>query len=300
MFYESAVPSSLEFKRLHFDKLFANQPYRLSDVTIYQVGDLFTRSGYHVEEHRQACHELTLVVSGKGSHSADGRAYAMERGDLLLEAEGHTHSSMADRMDPFRFYYIGFSFVQGQENAPCNQGINALLSSGVRLLHDDTCFAENCFKGIFTELVALKPNTAQMIECYVHQLLLHTARLAMGGMHAPAKTDLAQGNPIVYQVMRYIDEQYQHIDNLSHISKVMGYSYSYLAHLFSETVGMTMHKYVDEKRFNRAVELLRTTDTSVTSIAEELNYKSVHAFSKAFRERYGLSPTEYQAIYAER
>lgn len=300
MYYESAMPSTLEYKRFHFDRLFVEKPYVLSDMLIYQIGDLFTKSGYHVQAHNQDCHELTLVVAGEGIHTVDGVAYKMKRGDILLAARGTVHASQSDNVNPFRFYYIGFNFQEEAQKDISYASLLTLLQKKSILMHDNTGFVEQCMKGVFAELVELKVNSSLMIECFVRQIILYLDRLRADGASVKAtvgQRGVAKGNELMYNVMQYIEQNFATLENLSHIADSLGYTYPYLSRMFKKVAGVTMREYLDQKRFDKAVEMLAGSVTSITDIAYALNYQSVHAFSKAFKERFGLSPKEYHAMH---
>ena len=85
---------------------------------------------------------------------------------------------------------------------------------------------------------------------------------------------------------------------LQKLSETFGYSYSYIADLFSRNMGEPLKEYFTRRRFERAAQLLED-GMSVTQIAEMLGYKSIHSFSRAFTKRFGVSPLEYRKAQKE-
>ena len=67
---------------------------------------------------------------------------------------------------------------------------------------------------------------------------------------------------------------------------------------FKEAYGETPHQYVLTRRVERAQELLRNTELSVTEICLEVGFQSLGSFSAAFSRVAGLSPTAYRATVA--
>ena len=55
---------------------------------------------------------------------------------------------------------------------------------------------------------------------------------------------------------------------------------------------MPVFTWLREERLRQARELLASTETSIASIADHLGYSSQANFAKAFRERFGCSPSE--------
>ena len=64
---------------------------------------------------------------------------------------------------------------------------------------------------------------------------------------------------------------------------------------FRTTFGETPHRYLQRRRIERAMALLRTTSVTVTEAATAVGFESLGTFSRTFRAIVGLSPTEYRA-----
>lgn len=77
------------------------------------------------------------------------------------------------------------------------------------------------------------------------------------------------------------------------MAEAVGYSSSYLSHLFKEKTGMTLQSYLARKKIERGVELMKSGCYSWTQIALELHYETPQAFSKAFRRVMQKSPSEF-------
>ena len=78
------------------------------------------------------------------------------------------------------------------------------------------------------------------------------------------------------------------------LAKRLAVSRSALAEKFSQLLGEPPHRYLARLRFDIASERLRTTDDKIASIAVSAGYKSLAAFSKAFKQQLGMSPGEYR------
>ena len=58
---------------------------------------------------------------------------------------------------------------------------------------------------------------------------------------------------------------------------------------------MSPQAFLIQVRLEQAALLLRETDLSIGSVAQSAGYNDALSFSKAFRQKYGLSPSEYKA-----
>jgi transcriptional regulator GlxA family with amidase domain len=69
---------------------------------------------------------------------------------------------------------------------------------------------------------------------------------------------------------------------------------------FRAAFGETPHQYLLRRRVERAKELLRATDASVTEVSLEVGFRSLGSFSTAFRSLAGEPPSRYRAAWQER
>ena len=63
---------------------------------------------------------------------------------------------------------------------------------------------------------------------------------------------------------------------------------------FRATFGETPHRYLQRRRIERAMTLLRTTDTPVTDVCMEVGFSSLGTFSRTFRDVVGTTPSAYR------
>ena len=64
--------------------------------------------------------------------------------------------------------------------------------------------------------------------------------------------------------------------------------------VFKKVYGMSVYSYQKTLRLQKAHKLLRVTDKSVAEIAMEIGYINPGKFAAAFKEQYGLSPSEFK------
>ena len=64
---------------------------------------------------------------------------------------------------------------------------------------------------------------------------------------------------------------------------------------FRATFGETPHRYLQRRRVERAMWLLRETDRTITDVCLDVGFTSLGTFSRTFREIVGESPSDYRA-----
>jgi AraC-like DNA-binding protein len=70
---------------------------------------------------------------------------------------------------------------------------------------------------------------------------------------------------------------------------------AYAARLFQRHTGQGVRKYAKEKRLLRASELLIVTDLPIKTIAAHLGYRKSFDLARAYRKRYGFTPSRFRA-----
>ncbi len=81
---------------------------------------------------------------------------------------------------------------------------------------------------------------------------------------------------------------------LRHLSKVLGYSECYISHQFHTLSGMSLRDYMRYRRLAFALKCLRDTSDSILDIALRYGFSSHEAFTRAFRNAYGMPPSRYR------
>ena len=94
-------------------------------------------------------------------------------------------------------------------------------------------------------------------------------------------------------MMNYNHTNLYTLTNLNEMARDMGYNYSYLSALFRKATTVSLSYYYRVKRLETARLLLAENKKSISQVAELMNYSSIYAFSKSFREHYNVSPRKY-------
>lgn len=99
---------------------------------------------------------------------------------------------------------------------------------------------------------------------------------------------------VVQKIIDYIEKNLEEDLNLDTISKDIGYSKFYLNRVFTEYTGITIHRYLQNRRLAVAAEKLAGSDKPILQIAYEAGYDSQQSFSYAFKRVYLYSPKKYR------
>src|SRR3989304_2392840 len=98
------------------------------------------------------------------------------------------------------------------------------------------------------------------------------------------------------EVKRYVREHIDEALDRQVLAAVAGFSVPHLHRIFTASVGENIAGYVRRVRLERAGRKLRMGAVDITEVALAAGYDSHAAFGKAFRQRYGLSPSEFRQL----
>jgi two-component system response regulator YesN len=106
-----------------------------------------------------------------------------------------------------------------------------------------------------------------------------------------------QRSDILLEIKAYLDEYYWRQISISDLGSMTDLSPSYLNKLFQQRFGISLHNYITELRFERALKLLTEKEKlPIRKVAESVGITDQRYFSRCFKERYGVSPGEYQRL----
>jgi AraC-like DNA-binding protein len=96
----------------------------------------------------------------------------------------------------------------------------------------------------------------------------------------------------------HIDRHYTEPLDLEAIATVAGISKFHFQRLFTATYGISPAAHLSLRRVERAQDLLRATNLTVTEVCHAVGFSSLGSFSTRFRELVGETPSEFQRRWA--
>ncbi|MGI8535328.1 MAG: helix-turn-helix transcriptional regulator [Mycobacteriales bacterium] len=103
-----------------------------------------------------------------------------------------------------------------------------------------------------------------------------------------------ENNRAMLRVRDAIDRDYGSELDVEAMARLAHVSPAHLIRTFRAVFGETPHRYLQRRRVERAMFLLRTTDSSVTDVCMQVGFASLGTFSRTFHEVVGEAPTSYR------
>ncbi len=104
-------------------------------------------------------------------------------------------------------------------------------------------------------------------------------------------------NPVIKKACEYIESHLSDDIDLDCISREIGVSPYYLSKLFKEVKNENYINYLNSLRLEKAKKLLEDDSLIIKEVTASVGYNDQNYFSKLFKQKYGLTPTEYRESY---
>lgn len=158
--------------------------------------------------------------------------------------------------------------------------------------YDDFQYAHSAIKYGACDYL-LKPIVKEELNSAIEKAILRIAPNTVFSEAEPEQ-DAVPPEEVVKIIKEYIDKNYNTNIKISMFTSRYFFSKEYLSKLFKSKYGCGIYTYVQEVRMQRARALLENPDIKIQSISERLGYADNNYFSKAFKNYYGMSPSQWR------
>jgi YesN/AraC family two-component response regulator len=100
------------------------------------------------------------------------------------------------------------------------------------------------------------------------------------------------------EVFEFIESNYHHPISLSHVAQAVGYSPAYLTNLVGSRSGLTVSRWITERRMFEVRVLLQYSDYSIEKIAAKTGYANVRHLFRQFRQYHNMTPQIWRQKHA--
>ncbi|MCF8370457.1 MAG: AraC family transcriptional regulator [Bacteroidales bacterium] len=98
----------------------------------------------------------------------------------------------------------------------------------------------------------------------------------------------------INKVLLYINEHLDEKLDLEQLASVSNFSIFHFHRIMRAHIHEPLASYISRLRLENAARLLKFSDDSITDIAFQIGYESAASFTKAFKKRFSIAPTEYR------
>jgi len=103
-------------------------------------------------------------------------------------------------------------------------------------------------------------------------------------------------NEKIEKIINFIEENYFKKISINEIANIFKISNSHLSHLFKKETGISLKKYIIEKRLFESEKFLQNGNVKISVIAKRCGFSDITFFLKKFKEKFGVTPSQYKKM----
>lgn len=240
--------------------------------------------------------ELFYLLSGHFEVKIDDAVYQMKKGDILLINANKRHTLAAKGELLMARFEIDFHLLAEQLGSMqllfwCNSVIDKNEAfQELRILLDkiiDRYFEQE------------NKDALRMNALYYETLYVLAGNFLVKSDDIRLNVEDSQDRVRIRQIQNYIQANYQSQISLNDLADRLFLSNAYLSKYIKKHLGLTFMEYLNNVRLFHAVDELLYSKKNITHIAMDNGFPTSAAFTKAFRDVHGESPSEYRKLMQE-
>mgnify|MGYP002797889362 CR=1 FL=1 len=232
---------------------------------------------------------LLFMLHGTLWFTENGRETCLEAGEWYVQLPDMYQSGLRPSPDA-EYYYIHFRpsvFPRGTDTGLFPSGEQAGVRLPLRGRYEDD--------SLLPLLEQLRQQMGRPDNIFAQQtLFLRILDIWMrtASQYTGSFSDIR--DPLPQRIMSLLCREYASSLDRAALEHEFHYTYDYLCRVFRREYGQTPLQYLAGLRNRWARELLAFTDKPLSDIAGQMGYADAFAFSKRFRQRNGISPSDFR------
>lgn len=241
--------------------------------------------------------EIIYVRQGILHLTIDNEEYTAQAGDIFFVNSQTIHQMHVDTYHTI-YYTLLFplSFLQFHtKDAASRNYLSPLLDHAMQFktnISKSAIYSEvlSDIKQLLTLFYEKPEAYALSIKCVLLQMI---CQLYKSGDIVPSDYSYQYGM-LHREILGYLNDNYSKNINLDTIAEHFHMSPKYFSRYFKKNFHMTLTEYINHLRLERSINLLQTTELSITEIALSCGFSSCSYFNKKFKSEFGKAPTAYR------
>lgn len=276
---------------------YAKTGYLHSDFKLFYLTDCDkTEFAFHYHDF----YKLLIFLNGNVSYHIEGKYYDLQPNDVILVSAGEIHRPVIHSNASYEriIIYLSSHFFETYKNQDsdlfyCFQETKAAGSGLIRIekqkqTHFMTLNRELSSSGNSHDFAA---SLYQRIKILEYLILLNRSLLD----HHTSCIHASEYNQTVLDIMDYINEHIHENLDIDTIAAHFYLSRYYIMHLFKSETGITIGKYMTEKRLFTAKKLIQD-GLSITDACYQSGFGNYSTFYRAYKNKYHSLPRETRKI----
>lgn len=258
-----------------------------------------------VSSHYHDYIELLYCLEGRYLVILDGNRYTLNKGDFIVINSMEIHSTKSLGSAQNKYTVIRFKPELLYTAAHTIFEMNYVLPFTMQTSTPQKLFSSAELSG--TIIPSLIKNVVQEnnSKSYGYELAIrtHLAEIFLWilrfwhskGLHLNIDSGLNHETILRLEaVFAYIDKNYMNSVSIDDMMKICNMSYSYFSRFFKKNMHMNFKDYLNQIRINKSVQLLTSSDMSVTTIATEVGFSTSSYYIEQFKRIKETTPRKFR------
>lgn len=253
-------------------------------------------------EHKHNYIEMAYILQGEMIQKIKGKEIKLKKGEIIFLNQHITHEIKASSKEDIIINFIikpeFFEYILNlidKENI-ISKFLFSTIYGGSRK-GEYICFyvgniknVQNIIEQVINEIINMSTLGKSKIKFLVGLLLIE---LLNNPQFIVSYSEENYEIKLMMEILKYIDESYEEA-NLTKLCETLHQQDYKICKLIKKNTGLTFKELVQEKRIEKAIELLKSTDYAIEDIIRRVGYENDSYFYRIFKKKFGLSPKEYK------
>lgn len=253
-------------------------PFHKDVLSVHTINFVYeTKPQLYDRLKSESVYKMYYVCSGQGCIHTTGKITPLSAGDIFFTFPAFSFAIESKK--DFTYMYISFVGLRG------NMIMESLnISNSNFIFHNADEVYKFWKKGLSVN--------SKVMDLISESVLLYT--FSFLGDRILQKSNEPKQNHSVNLIKKYLDEHFtDHNFSLEVMSSDLSYNKKYISYVFKKHFGIGIVEYLNTIRIQNACTMIEQGFTSVNDIADRCGYSDAQYFSKIFKAKMGVVPTQY-------
>ena len=265
---------------------------RISEILGYYYS--IRNAGYQFGGEKHSYFELTYVDRGCMISEIDGKIFHLKERELIIYGPGQFHTQQIPDGCSCSYVTIIFdmeTIIYDVESTHYELLLNKVFGYDKKI--------HTLIKTFVMESTSQIPYMNSLMLCLLQETIIRLLQSEFIGKKSERSvTDARQHyqDELLEKILAYIDETIYEPITIAEICQKFSLSRSSLQILFKESLNQPPKKYINELKLETSRQMICEGKYTISEIALMLGFNSIHYFSRAFTQKFGMAPSEYSKM----
>ncbi len=244
---------------------------------------------------RVSSYTLHWVVSGELNFTIDSKKITLRAGEVIIVKPNVTVIADYDKNEKIIF---GVTFFEGDfshtKNIPFEKPITLSQTLKETFIHYFYTASQYFQKEEVLNDSAIYGYLTSTISSILYKVdILNSNNKKLIFSDVSKINTMVNDQSLTFEIKNYLSKRISENVTLKELSNALGVSVNTAMHVFKKNVGISIMDYFTKIKIEQAMKMIAVGDYSFRTISERLGFESPEYFSRVFKRKTGLTPTEY-------